>query len=266
LGNGDGTFQPYVPYAVGSQPADVVVSDFNKDGKLDLAVENNQSGTVSILLGNGDGTFQSQVPYSGGGVGIIGRMAIADFNGDGNTDIAITNPYSNNNSVCLLLGNGNGSFTVGPSYAVGSHQPLGVVAGQFNQGGIGSADMVLPDWDSYLGDTVTAMLNEAGTHVTLASSPNPSSYGQAVTFTVTVDPAVLGTGTPTGNVTFYNGQAAANVPPSLHNVIGTASLVNGVATLQYSNLPRGNNWITATYAGDTNFNPNSTRGLVQVVH
>ena len=61
LGNGDGTFQPEVIYAVGSDPDAIVAGDFNGDGHLDLAVANENTsgpGTVSVLLGNGDGTFQ----------------------------------------------------------------------------------------------------------------------------------------------------------------------------------------------------------------
>src|ERR1700684_3853763 len=58
LGNGDGTFQPPINYAVGENPNSVTVADFNGDGKLDLAVTNYLSGTISVLMGNGDGTFQ----------------------------------------------------------------------------------------------------------------------------------------------------------------------------------------------------------------
>ncbi len=67
LGNGDGTFQPQVTYAVGTIPTAIVAGDFNGDGHLDLAVANRQrSDTVSVLLGNGDGTFQPQVTYAVG--------------------------------------------------------------------------------------------------------------------------------------------------------------------------------------------------------
>ena len=58
LGNGDGTFQPQVTYAVGTDPSAIVAGDFNGDGRLDLAVTDAASDTVSVLLGNGDGTFQ----------------------------------------------------------------------------------------------------------------------------------------------------------------------------------------------------------------
>ena len=69
LGNGDGTFQPQVTYAVGSEPDAIVAGDFTGDGRIDLAVADNAFGvdnTVSVLLGNGDGTFQPQVTYAAG--------------------------------------------------------------------------------------------------------------------------------------------------------------------------------------------------------
>ena len=66
LGNGDGTFQPQVTYAVGSTAHAIVAGDFNGDGRTDLAVANQAGDTVSVLLGNGDGTFQPQVTYAVG--------------------------------------------------------------------------------------------------------------------------------------------------------------------------------------------------------
>ena len=50
----------------GSEPDAIVAGDFNGDGRTDLAVANNISNDVSILLGNGDGTFQSPVTYAVG--------------------------------------------------------------------------------------------------------------------------------------------------------------------------------------------------------
>jgi large repetitive protein len=77
------------------------------------------------------------------------------------------------------------------------------------------------------------------TTVTLASSLNPSQFGQNVTFTATV---TTGTGSLTGTVTFYNGAAIlkANV-----------ALVAGAATYTTSTLPVGTNPITAQYNGDS---------------
>ena len=66
LGNGDGTFQNQVTYAVGTGPDALVAGDFTGDGRTDLAVANYGSNDVSVLLGNGDGTFQNQVTVRGG--------------------------------------------------------------------------------------------------------------------------------------------------------------------------------------------------------
>ena len=90
LGNGDGTFQPAVDYAVGSIPIAIVAGDFNGDGHLDLAVVNADFGTtahVSVLLGNGDGTFQPQVSYAVGRG--PARIVAGDFTGDGHLDLAV---------------------------------------------------------------------------------------------------------------------------------------------------------------------------------
>ena len=131
LGNGDGTFQNPVTYAVGSAPTALVAGDFNGDGRTDLAVANHYGNTVSVLLGNGDGTFQDAVTYA---VGSYPTALVAgDFNGDGRTDLAVVNEgtypdYSG--SVSVLLGNGDGTFQPQVTYAVGS-DPKAIVTGDF---------------------------------------------------------------------------------------------------------------------------------------
>jgi DNA-binding beta-propeller fold protein YncE len=60
------SFSPAVNYPVGLSPWAVATSDFNGDGKPDLAVANFSSNTVSILLGKGDGTFQPAQNYATG--------------------------------------------------------------------------------------------------------------------------------------------------------------------------------------------------------
>src|SRR5437588_9731442 len=53
-------------FAAGTAPNSVAVGDFNGDGKPDLAVANNGSNNVSVLLGNGDGTFQAATNFGVG--------------------------------------------------------------------------------------------------------------------------------------------------------------------------------------------------------
>ncbi len=149
LGNGDGTFQQQVGYAVGTAPTPIAAGDFNGDGRTDLAVaqgEFGQPGSVSVLLGNGDGTFQPQVIYPVGQG--PGGIVIGDFNEDGRTDLAVANQNWSEGSggtVSVLLGNGDGTFQPQIAYPVGSSSsyPMGITAGDFN--GDGHTDLALAD-------------------------------------------------------------------------------------------------------------------------
>jgi hypothetical protein len=92
----------------------------------------------------------------------------------------------------------------------------------------------------------------APTAAALVSSQNPSSFGQAVTFTATV----TGSGaTPTGTVTFKDAGA----------VIGTAALSAGVATFTTTTLSVGSHSITVSYGGSTNFSASTSSVLTQTV-
>ena len=138
LGNGNGTFQPQVSYAAGAAPTGIVVGDFNGDGFADLAITNfvdvAGSGVIVVLLGNGDGTFQNFVSYGAGS--FAAGIAVADFNGDGIADLAVTNSGNGTgNTVGVLLGNGDGTFQSQQTYATGTN-PYGVVVGDFNGDGI----------------------------------------------------------------------------------------------------------------------------------
>src|SRR5690348_13490211 len=73
-------------FPTGANPRAVVTADFNGDGRLDLAIADKDSNSVSILLGNGNGTFGSQLTFAAG-TGPV-SLAVGDFNGDGKLDLA----------------------------------------------------------------------------------------------------------------------------------------------------------------------------------
>ena len=102
---------------------------------------------------------------------------------------------------------------------------------------------------------VAKILNPvAATSTALVSNLNPSTYGQAITFTATVT-SIGGIPPDSETVTFYNGL----------NVLGTAPLTGGIASLTISTLKSGIHTISAAYLGDANFTSSTSPVLRQVV-
>jgi hypothetical protein len=120
LGVGDGTFVGGMDYAFqnGNPASQVVLADFNGDGKPDFAAETGfapSSIPLGVYLGNGNGTFQAQI--STPILQNTGAIAAADLNGDGKADLAtVYTNCSEGNNTCLpgdlavLISNGDGTF------------------------------------------------------------------------------------------------------------------------------------------------------------
>jgi hypothetical protein len=119
-------------------------ADFNHDGKLDLVVgaqvttvNNPQAVGEGIALGNGDGSFQQPVAYSS--QGFDGPVIAADFDGDGNLDLASL-AQGTIPSVSILLGNSDGTFQSETTFSTGTG-PGTIAAADFN--GDGHLDLAI---------------------------------------------------------------------------------------------------------------------------
>jgi len=153
LMNSSGTVRSRHDYAVGDSPMALAVADFNHDHKIDLVTTNadaNDAHTISVLLGNGDGTLQSANFFSGGHLPFT--MVSADFDGDGNFDVATgwlqvtsTDPDAKQpNQIQISYGDGKGGFSSKQTLNnVGEAEPAGardrrmtkLAVGDFNHDG-----------------------------------------------------------------------------------------------------------------------------------
>jgi hypothetical protein len=242
LGNGDGTFQNGIVTSGFSLGKQLVLADFNLDGKLDVALGYValRKGT-GIMAGNGDGSFQrSSVTLP-----LFGTTSTADFNGDGKPDLVIID-VSSGGVASLFLGNGDGTFQSPLSFAVGdagppSFMPLwAAAAADFNQDN--APDLVVTNSPD---NNISVLVNTTGADFSISASaamPGTVSRGQSSTSTLNLahlnsfdNPVALtcsvqpAQGAPTcaldqDSVTFdSNGSAAATL--TIQTAAMTASLV-----------------------------------------
>jgi hypothetical protein len=148
--------------------------------------------------------------------------------------------FSNGSTTLGTVTLGGGSATISTAtLTVGVHSIKAVYNGDANFSSSSAA----------LNQTV----NQASTAVGLLSSANPSSFGEAITFTASITPQFGGGAS--GTVTFNDGTAT----------LGTAPALNNAASFTTSTLAVGSHSITAVYGGDGNFTGSTSTALSQVV-
>jgi autotransporter-associated beta strand protein len=194
--DGTGTFADQATYSVIGWAQAIAVGEFNGDGFLDLAVANSYSGTVTVLQGTGTGTFSvaGEVSYETGSD--TADVAVGDFNGDGNLDLAAANADS---SVSVLLNMVTETATTALS--------------GFTIPDLGNADLA----EAYYGGNTyfsssTSSTTPLPTSTTLQLNAPPNCVsGLPVVLTAQLSPSTNQNLTPTGTVTFYS-PAAGTIP------------------------------------------------------
>jgi hypothetical protein len=199
LGNGDGTFAPGAtsPISVPSPPYDdfgspylgpIAVGDFNNNGHLGMAVGEYNNEAAVVLLGNGTGSFvPSTAAFASVPGGPIYGVQAADFNSDGNLDLAATSGISGVSPV--VLGYGKGAFSAaGDLYTTsfGGGFPTGVAVGDFNADGKLDAAVANGGSAKYPYSGVSISLGNGDGTFTQASG-SPILLGQSLSAIVTAD-------------------------------------------------------------------------------
>jgi Flp pilus assembly secretin CpaC len=276
-----GLLLPRTDYTVGKGPISVAIADFNKDGHPDIAVANQTDGTISILEGNGDGTFTIpttscaptprsfpsciQLPSVMAGTTTMpaapSAIVTGDFDGDGNTDIAVTD--KNNKRVLILLGNGDGTFQAPVAYMTGSN-PVALVAQDFD--GDGHPDLAVVNQGDNTVSILLGTIVNTTQRVTFAPSPNqpnPISVGSspsAITTGIFVTNgftslAVTNKGDSTVSILLGNGTGTTQngtFTPSPTPTFATGNSPAGIAAADFNN--DGKTDLAVTYATDSSNN------------
>jgi hypothetical protein len=164
------------PPTLGHEPSNIVIADFNGDGKPDMAIPNPGSpgdsiegGPLTIVLGNGDGTFNAgPIPTTTVNPSVI---AVADFNSDGKPDLAVDGGAGG--TLQILLGNGNGSFTPAPA-STPTVTPFTMTVADFN--GDGKPDLAITSY-TLAGslNPLTILLGNGDGTFTAAAAPSGSN-------------------------------------------------------------------------------------------
>ncbi len=245
--NGSGVFSNVTGtgISVGNGPSALVTGDFNGDGNLDFAVANQTDNTISVMKGNGSGnvfTAFSLSPFSTGAGTNPAAIAVADFNGDGQPDLAVAE--SGINRVDIFKGNGDGTFSLLAGTQTTGSKPVAIVAGDFNVDG--KADFAVTNQTD---NTTTVMLGSGTGSVFTAAALSPFTTGTGTTSPVAIAAAD------------FNGDGAADIAVANSNKNNIGILLNQLtdtASVQITGISvpgngTSNHTVNASYAGDANF-------------
>ena len=237
LGNGDGTFQPPAFYQSSINAYNVAVGDFNNDGKLDALIRTPDG--LFLSLGNGDGTFMpgylvwsEPITFYVTLLDGLNSFTVADFNGDGNLDIAAN---VNGARVDVLLGTGTGTFIPAPmpTYLINQHQTgngLGEIAAT-SLGNNGKLDLVVNtgyggtlavlrgNGDGTFQSPVLYPLPEADDEGLIVADVNRDGYPDIVTGTAEGSLGISGAGFNYLTVLLNQGNGNFGAPPPLFSAI-----------------------------------------------
>jgi VCBS repeat-containing protein len=162
-------------YDVGGRyPSDVVLTDVNGDGLVDMVTAHGNTSTLSVQLGDGAGAFGAPIVKSLYGFvhhGSINSVDVADVNGDGHADIVTAD--ANRRAVSVLLGDGTGAFADAAHYDLGAARVFIQEALAVDLNGDDRPDIVASS-----NDVVSVLLNDGTGTVGPVTTYNPGFFGR----------------------------------------------------------------------------------------
>jgi hypothetical protein len=231
--NGDATDQATLSVTSLPVGSASITADYDGDNNVTFAPSNSAPVDETVQLSGSTTTVTSSQNPSVSGQGVTFDVSVAPAGLGAGTPTGTVQITVNGASLGTETLSGGAASVTDNSLGAGSYTVTATYSGDagFAAGSGGLTQVVTQD----------------ATATVLDDSPNPSVQNQTVTFTATVSPVAPGGGSPTGTVTFLNGSTP----------IGAATLSAGAdgdqASIELSNLDLGDNLITASYAGDSNF-------------
>ncbi len=236
--NADGTFNTgnIGPYAAGTNPDAIIAAPLGGPTQEDLIVHDaGGANAVSVMVNNGTGTFNAPVGY--GPAGAASAIAVGDFAGDDNLDVAV----STGSTLDILTGDGTGVLSSQPIVSALSISPSVVAAGSFTGGA--KADLAAGTSDGH----VVILQNDGAGDFTAVGSPVTTGLTTLDSMTTgdftddgKLDIAVAGPGGGTGSeveVFAGNGQGGLGQTPDSSSSFGTGSISLTAADQNTDGIP-----------------------------
>jgi autotransporter-associated beta strand protein len=215
MGNGNGTFQAATSFSAGAGSYCLAIADLNGDNIPDLIQANRSPGTgLKVLIGNGNGTFQAPTNISGIQAQTLNSLAVADLTGNGINDLVVAQEAQD--TVWVLLGNGNGTFQAATSFTsnLNGQGPDSVVVADIN--GDNKPDILTGN----LTGSVSVLLgNGNGTFQTGTTYPGVPMPAIAVAdMNADGKPDVIAAGSTVIGMLFGNGNGSFQAPLEVPNL------------------------------------------------
>ncbi len=166
-------FASVVSYGTQNSPNSLCVADFDKDGDVDIVVNNAVSQSISFFRNSGSGVFtRTNITTSV----TTTYIRAVDIDKDGDMDLVLANDATGANAIAVIKNNGDGTFAALNNFNAGS-RPFGVVVGDWE--GDGDFDVAMANWTGHNASVLTNNgTGTLGSHTTYTT--NTGANGLAV--------------------------------------------------------------------------------------